>query len=67
MNSAQDITNSNGNLFRLYDDGSVPEDNPFVGRDGLDEIYAYGLRNIQGMAVHPETGSSGPIFMARGR
>ena len=56
MNSAQDISNSNGNLFRLYDDGSVPDDNPFVGRDGLDEIYAYGLRNIQGMAVHPETG-----------
>ncbi|MCC5905257.1 MAG: PQQ-dependent sugar dehydrogenase [Balneolaceae bacterium] len=56
MNTAQDITNSNGNLFRLYDDGSVPEDNPFVGRDGLDEIYDYGLRNIQGMAVHPETG-----------
>ncbi len=56
MNSAQDISNSNGNLFRLHDDGSVPDDNPFVGRDGLDEIYAYGLRNIQGMAVHPETG-----------
>ncbi len=56
MNTAQDISNSNGNLFRLHDDGSIPEDNPFVGRDGLDEIYAYGLRNIQGMAVHPETG-----------
>ncbi|TVR30721.1 MAG: PQQ-dependent sugar dehydrogenase [Balneolaceae bacterium] len=56
MKTAQDITNSMGNLFRLYDDGSVPEDNPFVGREGLDEIFAYGLRNIQGMAVHPETG-----------
>lgn len=56
MNTAQDITNSNGNLFRIYDDGTIPEDNPFVGRDGLDEIYAYGLRNIQGMAVHPVTG-----------
>lgn len=56
METAQDISNSHGNLFRLYDDGSIPEDNPFVGRDGLDEIYAYGLRNIQGMAVHPETG-----------
>jgi glucose/arabinose dehydrogenase len=56
MNTAQDITNSMGNLFRLHDDGSVPEDNPFVGREGLDEIFAYGLRNIQGMAVHPETG-----------
>lgn len=56
MHTAQDITNSNGNLFRLYDDGAVPQDNPFVGEDGLDEIFAYGLRNIQGMAVHPETG-----------
>ena len=56
MNTAQDITNSHGNLFRLYDDGSIPQDNPFVGQDGLDEIFAYGLRNIQGMTVHPETG-----------
>lgn len=56
MSTAQDINNSMGNLFRLYDDGKVPEDNPFVGRDGLDEIFAYGLRNIQGMATHPETG-----------
>ncbi len=56
MDTAQDITNSHGNLFRLYDDGSIPQDNPFVGQDGLDEIFAYGLRNIQGMTVHPETG-----------
>ncbi len=56
MNTAQDITNSNGNLFRLHDYGSIPEDNPFVGEEGLDEIFAYGLRNIQGMATHPETG-----------
>lgn len=53
---AQDITVSNGNLFRLHDDGSIPDDNPFVGKEGLDEIYSYGHRNIQGMAVHPETG-----------
>ena len=56
MHTAQDITNSHGNLFRLHDDGSVPSDNPFVGQDGLDEIFAYGLRNIQGMTTHPETG-----------
>lgn len=56
MDTAQDINSSNGGLFRLYDDGSIPEDNPFMGRDGLDELYAYGLRNIQGMATHPETG-----------
>lgn len=55
MDTAQDITNSHGNLFRLHDDGSVPSDNPFVGEDGKDEIYAYGLRNIQGMDTHPET------------
>ncbi|MCC5915072.1 MAG: PQQ-dependent sugar dehydrogenase [Balneolaceae bacterium] len=56
MDTAQDINSSNGTLIRLYDDGSIPEDNPFVGSEGLDEIYAYGLRNIQGLAVHPETG-----------
>jgi glucose/arabinose dehydrogenase len=39
-------------------DGSVPDDNPFVGSDeGLDEVYSYGHRNQQGMAVHPETGA----------
>lgn len=56
MDNAQDITNSQGNFFRLNDDGSIPADNPFVGTDGLDEIYSYGHRNIQGMDVHPETG-----------
>lgn len=56
MHSAQDYTNSQGNLFRLHDDGTVPEDNPFVGTDGMDAIYSYGHRNIQGMDVHPETG-----------
>lgn len=56
METAQDYTTSQGNLFRLHDDGSIPEDNPFVGGDGLDEIFAYGHRNIQGMSVHPETG-----------
>jgi glucose/arabinose dehydrogenase len=55
-NKAQDLSLSNGNVFRFNDDGSIPDDNPFVGEDGLDEIYSYGHRNIQGMAVHPETG-----------
>lgn len=56
MDTAQDLTISNGSVFRLHDDGRIPEDNPFVGRDGLDEIFTYGLRNIQGMDVHPGTG-----------
>ena len=50
-------TTSVGTTVRLTLDGSVPEDNPFVGsEEGLDEVYSYGHRNQQGMAVHPETG-----------
>jgi aldose sugar dehydrogenase len=54
---AQDLTKHNGTTVRLHDDGRVPADNPFVGNVGsLPEIYTYGHRNAQGMAVHPETG-----------
>ena len=54
---AQDLTNYWGTTVRLEDDGSVPSDNPFVDDDDAhDEIYTYGHRNVQGMAVHPETG-----------
>jgi glucose/arabinose dehydrogenase len=53
---AQDLTNHYGTTIRLHDDGRVPSDNPFVGRsDALPEIWSYGHRNAQGMAVHPET------------
>ncbi|MDX1463129.1 MAG: PQQ-dependent sugar dehydrogenase, partial [Marinirhabdus sp.] len=52
----QDITRDGGKIYRLNDDGSIPEDNPFVGKEGLDAIYTYGNRNPQGMAIHPETG-----------
>ncbi len=54
---SQDLTNHYGTTIRLYDDGRVPQDNPFVGRsDALPEIWSYGHRNAQGMAVHPVTG-----------
>ena len=54
---AQDLSNHQGTIVRLNDDGSVPDDNPFVGRAGaLPEIWSYGHRNPQGLAVHPETG-----------
>ncbi len=54
---AQDNSNHIGTIVRLHDDGSVPEDNPFAGQDGvLPEIYSYGHRNQQGLAFHPETG-----------
>ena len=54
---AQDLTNHHGKMIRLHDDGRVPSDNPFVKQTGaLPETYSYGHRNIQGLAVHPETG-----------
>lgn len=52
----QDITRDMGKIYRLHDDGRIPDDNPFVGQEGLDAIFAYGIRNPQGMALHPETG-----------
>jgi glucose/arabinose dehydrogenase len=55
---AQDGMDHGGKLVRLNDDGSVPSDNPFVGRDDmLPEIYALGLRSPQGLALHPATGA----------
>ena len=58
MDEAQDLTNHQGKIVRLRDDGTVPDDNPFVGEaDALPEIWAYGLRNVQGMAFHPGTGA----------
>ncbi len=44
-------------MIRLHDDGRVPADNPFVNRAGArPEIWSYGHRNVQGLAIHPETG-----------
>lgn len=49
--------NHAGKVMRLNDDGSAPRDNPFVGKPGYrPEIYALGIRNIIGLAIHPETG-----------
>ena len=46
-----------GKVLRLKDDGTVPPDNPFVGKPGYKpEIYSYGHRNPQGLAFHPDTG-----------
>jgi glucose/arabinose dehydrogenase len=54
---AQNLASTLGKVVRINPDGSVPPDNPFVGReDTLEEIYSYGHRNPQGAAIHPETG-----------
>ncbi len=56
MERAQNPMDHAGTTIRLHDDGSIPKDNPFVDRDGyLPEIFSYGHRNAQGMALHPET------------
>jgi len=52
----QDINSDGGKIYRLNDDGSIPSDNPFVGKEGIDAMFSYGHRNPQGMTMHPETG-----------
>ncbi len=54
MSTSQELFSHNGAVIRLYDDGSVPSGNPFVGKENtLPEIWSYGHRNIQGMQFHP--------------
>ena len=56
--AAQSLKDHRGKVIRLMDDGRVPKDNPFVGRtDAFPEIYSYGHRNPQGMAMDPKTGA----------
>lgn len=55
---AQLLTDHHGAMIRLNEDGSVPDDNPFVGRDdALPEIWSWGHRNVQGLAIDPQTGA----------
>lgn len=54
---AQDLNSHLGKVIRLNPDGSLPRDNPFVGRQGAKpEIWSYGHRNIQGAAINPRSG-----------
>jgi glucose/arabinose dehydrogenase len=54
----QSLANHCGKVHRLYDDGRIPDDNPFSGRAGaVPSIYSYGHRNPQGMDIHPRTGA----------
>lgn len=57
MERAQRLDDLAGKILRIEPDGRVPIDNPFLGRAGVrPEIWAYGIRNAQGMALHPTTG-----------
>lgn len=54
---AQDLSVGIGKVVRINTDGSVPPDNPFVGRaDAFQPVWSYGHRNLQGAALHPVTG-----------
>jgi glucose/arabinose dehydrogenase len=54
---AQNLGNDLGKIIRIRPDGSVPPDNPFVGKAAAKpEIWSYGHRNPQGLALHPTTG-----------
>ncbi|MEO7851170.1 MAG: PQQ-dependent sugar dehydrogenase [Rubrivivax sp.] len=54
---AQDLSNHLGKIVRIEADGSVPADNPFVGKPGARaEIWSLGHRNVQGAALHPDSG-----------
>lgn len=53
---AQQLETHQGKVLRLHDDGRVPADNPFVNTpNALPEIWSYGHRSLQGLAVHPQT------------
>src|SRR5688572_977936 len=54
---AQKLDNHLGKIIRIAADGTVPKDNPFVGKAGvLPEIWAYGMRSPEGLAYDPKTG-----------
>jgi glucose/arabinose dehydrogenase len=56
--AAQDLASPYGKVLRLEADGTIPPDNPFIGRAGVDPaIYSYGHRDQHALAVHPETGA----------
>lgn len=56
-NDPQDPNTLGGKILRLRDDGSIPNDNPFVGRPGhRPEVYSLGHRGTLGLAIHPGTG-----------
>ncbi|MBV4475969.1 PQQ-dependent sugar dehydrogenase [Pseudomonas sp. B2M1-30] len=56
--TAQDLDKLQGKVVRIFPDGKVPDDNPFVGQSGVrPEIWSYGHRNPQGAALNPWTGT----------
>lgn len=57
MKEAQNPANTLGALVRIAPDGSIPPDNPFANGGGDPAIWSFGHRNVQGAAIHPQTGA----------
>ena len=56
--SVQNLANPNGKMLRLNPNGSIPGDNPFIANRSADaSVWAFGFRDPQGMAIHPQTGA----------
>ena len=56
--TAQDLDKLQGKVVRIYPDGRIPPDNPFVGQQGVrPEIWSFGHRNQQGATLNPWTGT----------
>src|SRR3954452_23981925 len=54
----QQLTSGMGKVLRINSDGSIPKDNPFAGRaDARPDVFALGIRDVQGVAIHPRTGA----------
>ncbi len=54
----QSLTKDGGKVYRIHDDGRIPDDNPFLNNPNAKKaIYSYGHRNPQGMIRHPQTGA----------
>ena len=54
---AQDVRDKRGKIYRLHDDGTIPDDNPQFGEEAVEGLFAIGIRAAQGITSHPEDGS----------
>lgn len=58
MDESQNLATTTGTVIRLHSDGQIPTDNPYIDEpDARPEVWAYGVRNVQGIARHPRNGA----------
>ena len=63
---AQQLNSALGKVLKITKDGKPAPGNPYIGQQNVHpEIYSYGHRNVQGLALHPETGDRGKESLVR--